>query len=394
MKVLNRTIGIFAALCISTCSVMLGVGILMPIMPLYAKDLGASGTMVGVVIASLALTMAISNPIVGRLADKYGYKQFIVIGLIFNIPVALAYIFAKNASHLIAIRLIEGVATALVESVAMAYVGSIAPKDKEGSYMAIFNTFMMFGFGIGPILGGFLMDRVNMKAPFIAMAAFLALSLLLVIILVPKDTKDREQRHKEKIKKKETPLKDALSSSILKGLLIYALIVAIGQSGLFAFLPIVTQKQGLSASQIGLLSSVIMITAGVLQTPCGFLANKYNKLWLLMSGIILIAIDLAFVPVCTGFWGFFILSVIGGVGSAISNPAGNAILVRGTKNLGIGFSMGLFNLSFGMGMIIGPVQAGIVMDMISLDMVFYISAAMFILSAIAIYLYLRKVSSL
>jgi MFS family permease len=86
--------------------------------------------------------------------------------------------------------------------------------------------------------------------------------------------------------------------------------------------------------------------------------------------------------------------MIGGIGSAISNPAGNAILVRGTKNLGIGFSMGLFNLSFGMGMIIGPVQAGIVMDMISLDMVFYISAAMFVLSAIVIYLYLRKVSSL
>jgi MFS transporter, DHA1 family, multidrug resistance protein len=394
MKTGSRRIGIFAALCISNCAVMLGVGILMPIMPLYAMNLGASGTMVGVVMASLAFTMAISNPIVGRLGDKYGYKQFIVVGLIFNIPIALSYIFAKNASHLIAIRLVEGVLTAMVESVAMAYVGSIAPKDKEGSYMAIFNTFMMLGFGLGPIMGGFLMDRINMQAPFIAMATILALSLLLVIILVPKDFKDGEARRREKVNKPETPLKDVLSSSILKGLLIYALIVSIGQSGLFAFLPVITQKQGLSVSQIGVLSSVIMITAGVFQTPCGFLTNKYNKLWLLMSGIFLIAVDLAFVPACTGFWGFFILSVIGGIGSAISNPAGNAILIRGTKNLGIGFSMGLFNFCFGMGMIIGPVQAGVVMDMINLDMVFYISAVMFVLAALAIYLYLRKVSSL
>jgi MFS transporter, DHA1 family, multidrug resistance protein len=394
MKAQTRTIGIFTALCISTCAVMLGVGILMPIMPLYAMNLGASGTMVGIVMASFALTMAISNPIVGRLADKYGYKQFIVIGLIFNIPVALAYIFAKNASHLIAIRLIEGVLAAMVESVAYAYAGSIAPKDREGSYMAIFNTFMMMGFGIGPIMGGFLMDRIDMKAPFIAMAAFIFLSLILVIILVPGDTKNKEQVQKENINKTGTPLKDAMASDVLKGLLVYALIVSIGQSGLFAFLPVVTKNQGLSASQIGLLSSVIMITAGVLQTPCGFLANRYNKLWLLMSGIFLIAAILAFVPICTNFWQFFILCIIGGTGSAISNPAGNAILVRGTKDMGLGFSMGLFNLSFGMGMIIGPVQAGIVMDMISLDMVFYISAALFVLSALVIYLYLRKVSSL
>jgi len=129
MKAQTRTIGIFTALCISTCAVMLGVGILMPIMPLYAMNLGASGTMVGIVMASFALTMAISNPIVGRLADKYGYKQFIVIGLIFNIPIALAYIYAKNASHLIVIRLIEGVLAAMVESVAYAYVGSIARRD-------------------------------------------------------------------------------------------------------------------------------------------------------------------------------------------------------------------------------------------------------------------------
>jgi MFS family permease len=282
----------------------------------------------------------------------------------------------------------------LVESVAYAYVGSISPKDREGSYMAIFNTFMLGGLGIGPIMGGYLFDMINIRAPFIAMAGFLVLSLILSIFLLPSRTDEAESKHSQKSKLSDTPLKDALSSNIMKGLLIYALILSIGNSGLFAFLPVVTQNQNLSPSQIGVLSSVIMLTAGILQTPCGFLANKYDKLRLLMGGLFLVAAVLLFVPMCRGFWGFFILSVFGGIGSAISNPAGNAILVRGTKNLGIGFSMGLFNLFMGIGMIIGPVQAGIVMDLFNLDMIFYICSALFVLSGVVIYLYLRKVPSL
>jgi len=350
--------------------------------------------MLGIVIASFSLTMAISNPIVGRLADKYGFKKFIVAGLIMLVPLSLAYILARNATHLIIIRLIEGVLSAMVESVAYAYVGSIAPKDREGSYMAIFNTFMMGGFGLGPVFGGFLYDGFGIRAPFIAMAAFLALSLILVIILVPPDPDEKSEHIARTAKISKTPLKDAFASNIMKGLLLYAVILSIGQSGLFAFLPVVTQNHGMSASQIGILSSVIMITAGLFQTPCGFLANIYNKLFLLMAGLFLIAAILAFVPFTTSFWGFFILSVIGGIGSAISNPAGNAILVRGTKHLGLGFSMGMFNLFFGLGMVIGPVQAGIVMDTINLNMVFYISSALFVLSGIVIYLYLRKTPSL
>lgn len=388
---------VLIVLSISTMAAMMGVGVLLPILPLYAKDLGASGTMLGIIFASLALTMAVSNPIMGRLSDRFGYKRIISLGLLIHVPVALAYIIATHPHHLIAIRLVEGVLCTMVETVSMAYVGVISPKDREGSYMGIFNTFIYLGLGVGPFLGGILTDLYSIRMPFYVMAAALTLALILVVLFVP------EHASRDEASPSQNPIMDGrllpklLGSKLMIGMMIYALILSLGQSGLFAFLPLVTQREQMNPTQIGILSSTIMLAAGLLQTPCGYLANRYNKILLVITGVLIVAVDLAFIPWCHNFWSFFILSIIGGTASAICNPAAIAMLVKGAKNLqnlGLGFALGVFNLCLGLGMIVGPVWAGYIMDAFGLDQVFIASAALFIFAACAVYYFTKDLKDL
>jgi len=371
--------------CISIMAAMLGLGILTPILPIYAQDLGASGTMLGIIYASFAITLAIFNPIVGRLSDRFGYKLFITFGLGISVPIVLLFVLATNPYHLIFIRLLEGIFCAMIQTSTVAYVGSVAPSGKEGSYMGIYNTFFLMGLGAGPLLGGIFTDLYDIKMPFYIMAIFLGIAFFVVLLLMPRKNDEKESYIKKIKEHEKQPIKLALNSRLMQAMLIFGFILALGQGGLMAFLPLLTWREQLSATQIGILTSTIMVCAGLLQTPSGYLANKYNKVFLVISGVLLFGVGLAFVPMCHSFLWFFIFSFCGGVAIALCNPAANAIMVRGFKEFGIGFAFGLYNLAMGIGMIIGPVFSGFIIDISGLDNMFYVSSVMYILAAIMIY---------
>ncbi len=382
-------IRIFTVLCIAILAAMLGLGIVVPILPLYARDMGASGTMLGLIFSSFAVTLALANPIMGRLADRIGYKPVLTLGLALHVPVALAYIVAATPLHLILIRLIEGVLSAMVQTVAMAYVGAIAPEGREGSSMGIFSTFLFLGFGLGPLMGGWLTEAYGFTAPFGSMALLLGVAAMLALTLLPAKVIAAPARSPGG--HEGHPLKAMLRSNLMKGLLLFALIIAVGESGLFTFLPVLTAREGITTAQIGVLVSVIMLGAGVLQTPFGFLANRWNKVYLIMAGMLMIAFLLALIPWCSAFWMFFTGSLFGGIGAAVANPAATALVIKGSRDFGLGLSMGLYNMFFGAGMVVGPVVSGIIMDLGGLDQVFYVTAVMYLLGTAVIYGYTRDV---
>ncbi|MEA2102998.1 MAG: MFS transporter [Thermodesulfobacteriota bacterium] len=383
-------IRILSVLCISTLAAMMGFGILLPILPIYARDMGASGAMLGIIFSSFAVTMAISNPIVGRISDRFGYKRILAAGLGLHVPVMLLYVYASAPWHLICIRLVEGILSAMVETVAMAYVGSIAPKDREGSYMGIFNTFLFMGFGIGPLVGGYLADAYTIHMPFYATAGFLFLAFCMVMSALPSDDSS-DVRPDSRPGVQRIAFKDVWGSNLIKGMLFFSLVLALGESGLMTFLPILVSDAQISTTRIGILTSAIMISAGIFQYPFGRLANHVNKVFLVITGVLIVAVVLAFVPLCTTFNAFLFLSVVGGIGTAMSNPAAMAILVRESKDTGLGFILGLYNLGMGIGMIAGPILAGVTMDTLGIDKVFVFSSILFVLASLVIYGYTRDI---
>lgn len=364
---------------------MLGVGIVVPVLPGYARDMGASGVALGVIFSSFALSLAIFNPLMGRWADRSGYKRLLVWGLMIHAPVALLYLAATRPWHLVLIRLMEGTLSAMIQPVAMAWAGSLAPKGREGTYLGVFNAFLFLGFGLGPICGGWLYDGWGLAAPFVAMASVLAVSAVLALVLLPPSPNAAPQK-----KESANRLGILVSSNLMKGLLLFALIIAVGESGLMVFLPLVTERAGLGATETGLLLTVILVGAGVLQAPFGALARSGREVFLIAAGLLMISALLLCVPWCANFPMFLTGSILGGCGAALANPAATALVVRNEQGAGLGFALGCYNMAFGLGMVCGPVLSGLVMDLTGLNPVFYIISGIYLLGTAVIVYFAKK----
>ena len=181
--------GVLFLLSASVGVAMIGLGIIWPIIPVYAVQLGAGGFLVGLIIAAFNVSRTIFNPLAGRISDKLGRKKFIVIGLFSYAVISVLYVWSDQAKALIFVRFFHGMTSVLVVPIAMALAADIAPPKKLGLYMGTLNMSVMLGLGIGPVLGGMIRDLFGMNAAFYSMGGLAFLTGVLVMAFIPPEKK-------------------------------------------------------------------------------------------------------------------------------------------------------------------------------------------------------------
>ncbi len=376
---------IFSVLFISVFAAMLGLGIIAPLMPIYAKSLGASGIWLGIIFSGYSLSRAFFMPIIGKLSDRKGRKRFIILGLLLYSVISLVYILAGNVYYLTTVRLFHGLASAMVIPVAMAYVGEIAEKGKEGRYMGTFNMSLLLGMGSGPFLGGILNDSFGIASVFYAMAGLTAIAFLITLVFLP------DMRFSGTMKMgNPISFREIIKNNVMKGLLLYRVITAMGRGGIMAFLPIFASRINITSSQVGIIISFHIFLIALLQNPFGRLADRYNKFFLVLIGSSVGALALLLTPIARNFWELFLIASLMGLGGAVSMPSAVAITVEVGQRLGMGVSMGLFNTAMSVGMIAAPLIAGVVMDTLGVKPVFFVAGVISLLGTFVFYRYIRR----
>ncbi|GAH51201.1 unnamed protein product, partial [marine sediment metagenome] len=293
-----------------------GVGLITPLLPLYAQDLGASGTQLGIIFAGYGISNSILTPIMGRLSDRRGRKLFLCIGLAGYAIISLGYVWAATVSQLTLVRVIQGVAGAMIIPIAMAYIGDLSPEGEEGKWMGYANAAFFSGFGIGPLLGGTLAERFGMNVSFYSMGCLCLLAFLVVVIFLP------EIGQRKTGEKGRLSFKDMSTSPMVRGLFSFRLVQAVGRGGVMTFLPIFAATYiGLGPALIGVLLAVNMLPMMVLLAPAGRLADRFNRKALVILGNLIYLITLALIPLAHTFWQQLWLCFPRAIGGAISMPA-------------------------------------------------------------------------
>src|SRR5690242_3195283 len=172
----------------------MGISMVSPLLPVYAKDLGASGVWLGLTFSIFAVVQAIFGPFAGRLSDRYGRKPFIVLGLCIYFIAALGYLTAHSFLQVIAFRAFSGFGTSLVFSVARAYVGDMTPPGKEGRWLGVFATADIVGFGTGPLFAGVFREVLGFRSVFVAMASLLAFAAVILLFWLPRHSPTERRR--------------------------------------------------------------------------------------------------------------------------------------------------------------------------------------------------------
>ena len=377
--------GTLLLLSIAVGVAMIGLGIIWPLIPVYAVELGAGGFLVGLIIASFNVSRTILNPIVGRISDRLGRKKFIVAGLFAYGTIAFFYVLPAHAELLILIRFFHGLASVFVVPIAMALAADIAPKQKLGLYMGTLNMAVMLGLGIGPVLGGTIRDHFGVNTAFYTMGVLAFLTCFLVMIFIPADEHTRGPRESQNI----FSIRKMLAHRVVLGIFIMRFLTASGQGAVYTFLPILALQLELTSSQVGVILGANIFLIAFLQRTCGKLADRVNPKYLIIAGTFASGMTVLGMPFVEGFAMILLLNILMGMANGVSLPGGLVITGKLGASMGMASLMSLTDAAWSLGMIVSPILSGIILDVFGLSYVFIIGSILISAGAAVVTLFLK-----
>jgi len=380
---------IFITLFFAIFNAILGVGIVIPLLPVYAKNLGASGLYISMIFGAFSLSRTFLLPYFGKLSDKRGRKPLITAGLLGYTIVSIAFVYFSSVEALITIRFFQGIASAMIMPATQAYVGDITPKGKEGLYMGAFNMSMFLSLSLGPLMGGFISEYFSLQVTFFFMGVLSTLALLISLIFLPPVNKEISVKYRSNEPPRWTIL---LSNKNIAGLFIYRVVYTIAIAVIWCFIPVYADEQfGLSSSAIGVLVTSGVFISGILNTPMGYIADRYDKKKMIIAGGMIVCISLFSLILADGFWSMLISISFFGVGGGLSMPPLMALAVmHGAKEKALGSVMAILTLAQSLGMLSGSVLAGLAMDYLELKYSFPLAALIMAVGLVLCMTYLKN----
>ena len=380
---------VFISLFIAVAVAMIGVGIISPILPLYAKTFAASGISIGLVFSAFSLSRCLLGPLIGRLSDRIGRKRILLIGLASYTLTSVLYAFAMSLWQLGIFRFVQGAAAVMVTPIAQAYIGDITPQGKEGRTMNLFYSAMFLGMALGPLLGGGLSALWSYELAFYAMGILSTVALILVAATLPADHGRAE--HGKSRPREIVPLRHVMRNDAVKAIAIYMATRGFWRQGFNTFYPLfAVAVSGLGEASIGIVVSVYMLGGGLLQIPFGYLADRYPRLPQIVLGSTFAPLALFAVPFVRHVWVIILITFAMGAFSALSRASIIAIRTELGRTHGMGTLAGLQGGSFAAGQMVGPLVSGVVADFLGLGAVFPVGGGIGLLGTGLVMVWLRR----
>ncbi|WP_079529576.1 MFS transporter [Halobacillus hunanensis] len=334
--------------------VMVGFGIIIPVLPFYAEELGASPTQLGLLMAVYSLMQLLFAPMWGRISDRIGRKPVIMMGIL---GLSLSFFLMAVSSQLwmlFAARIIGGFLSAANMPTIMAYVADITTEEDRGKGMGVIGASIGLGFILGPAIGG-VFSKTSLSMPFYIAGASSLLTLILVWLIL-KESLPRESRGGQTAQK--TSLKYSLSGSI-SILYVLQLFVSVSLAGLEAtFAYFAAEEAGIGTVELGYLFMIMGLAGAFVQGGLvGKLTKNFGEGIVIQLGIAISALGFGLILLIDNFVTAAVFLTIFGVGNGIIRPSVSALLTK-RSTAGYGSTTGLLSSFDSLGRIIGPPLGG------------------------------------
>jgi len=363
--------------------VMLGYGIIMPIIPFYIEKLGAGGREMGLLTASSALMQLFFAPLWGSLSDRFGRKPILLVGVLGYGLTMLLFGLATRLWMLFVARALNGVLSSATLPTAMAYVGDNTDEKQRAGGMGQLGAAMGAGIVLGPALGGVLAG-ISLATPFFIASGLCLASLLLIAMLLPESLPAGSRQPKTAGRNKFEP---GLLRQVLLGplgvLMLLALVVSFGMSSFQGILGLYAlDKFGYDTRQIGwmwmVVGGVMVFSQGALT---GVLIRRWGEVAIIRLSLAVTAVGFLLMLQATAYFSLLLSTAFLVLAIALLGPALNSLISSRTR-LKQGITMGLANSSTSLGRILGPVWAGMIFDV---NMSYpFLSGAVFLLAGFLI----------
>ena len=171
----------------------------------------------------------------------------------------------------------------------------------------------------------------------------------------------------------------------------FEMILGLSFGAVLSFLPVfMTTNLGASATAVGIVISCRALLNGVLQYPYGWLADRMNRVFLVVVGASITAVGTFAIPWMPSFVPLLLLFSLTALFESIAVPAATAIAVDRGRVLGMGAAMGLFNMAMAIGLLVGSLAGGVVQSSLGLDSVFRYAAGIAVVGTIVFFVLMRR----
>jgi len=385
--------------------VAIGFGILAPALPIFAKTFEVSALQASAVISVFALMRFVFAPIAGILVDRMGERIVLTSGLIIVATSSVIAGFSQTYIQLVAFRGIGGIGSSMFTVSALALLLRVVESSQRGRAASAFQGGFLLGGVAGPAVGGIVV-AISIRAPFFVYAAALFMAAIVTLVFLSRaQLLEREEQVSEgqnnKVEELRLALKDkayqaALGTNLVSGFVSFGL-----RSSVVPLFVVEGLDRGASLAGFGFLAAAAV--QAIVLLPAGRMADTQGRRKALLYGTIATAIGMVVLTLADaavnglgkaamlGTILFLVSMAIQGFGAAFLGSAPSAVIgdVMGGKKGGI--VVATFQMMSDVGAVLGPLAAGLLVDLFDFDWAFAFGA---LLAILPIFLVIRMPETL
>jgi MFS family permease len=378
----NLAIGVFGSF-----TTLVSLSMLLPFLPLYVEQLGVSSSAAivqwsGVAFGATFLGTAVTAPIWGHLADRYGRKPMLVRAAI-GMAVVMSLIgMAHSVIQLVLLRLLAGLVGGYA-SAATVMVGTQAPREKSGWALGVLSVGALSGSLVGPLAGGFLPGLVGIRGTFFVGGGVIAVAALATIFLVRENFDRALDAGRAGGAGDDHP--PPANRWLIPTLLITAMMVLLANMSIEPIITVYIAQLGIAHEHLARTAGVVMAASafGSMLTSArlGALADRVGSGKVVVGCLLVTAAIMLPQAFVTQWWQLALLRGLMGMSMAGLLPAVAKRVRALVSEHRTGKSLGYLQSSTYAGQVIGPLIGGQIGAWVGLRDVFFVTAVLLALCA-------------
>jgi DHA1 family tetracycline resistance protein-like MFS transporter len=330
---------------------VLALTLILPLLPYYAQNLGATPLQVGLLIATFSAAQLVSAPVLGRLSDRHGRKPVLVGSQLGTLAGLVILGLADRIELLFLGRLIDG-ATAGNLTIAQAYITDATKPEERTKAFGFFGMAFGLGFLVGPAVSGVLAKRLGYHAPPLFAAGLSGLSVVLSSAFVPASPPRATGPHRGRF---AGFLASPLVRVRLGEFFTFVASFAMLTGGLALFLE---RRLGYDVEEVGLVFALSGLVGGLAQGAIGRLAKRLGELTLSASGLVVMASGYVVLAFVDGPVSLAVAVGLGSLGSSVVRPALTTLLTQSVEESDRGVALGASQSAASLAQTLGPALSG------------------------------------
>ncbi|VVO03240.1 MFS transporter [Pseudomonas fluorescens] len=375
----NLTVCVFGSF-----TTLVSLSMLLPFLPLYVQQLGVTSQADVVQWSAVAFGAtffgtAITAPLWGRLADRYGRKPMLVRAAI-GMAIVMSLIgLARNVTDLVALRLLAGLIGGYA-SASIVMIGSQVPRERAGWALGVLSTGALSGNLIGPLVGGFLPEFVGIRGTFFVGGGMIAVAALTTLLFVREDfdrASDARQRDR-----KNRPEGTGSKWPVIAALLMTAMMVLLANMSIEPIITVYIGDLGVPVDHQARIAGVVMACSalGSILTAArlGAVADRVGGWRVIVGCLLLTAVVMVPQAFVTQWWQLAVLRGVMGMTIAGLLPAIAKLIRHSVEEHNTGKILGYLQSAQFSGQVIGPLIGGQIGAHLGLHHVFLVTAALLV----------------